>query len=105
VIADRLPKCLTSADLLAIPNPRLILTSRYELIAMISAVTPIRKIRQIGTASMTSSTRNPSEKANNLPLRWFALVAALIVFLFVQCMLTTKRDSVNWDESQHLYSG
>jgi hypothetical protein len=45
------------------------------------------------------------ENANKLPLRWFALVVALIVLLFVQCMVTAKRDSVNWDESQHLYSG
>ena len=45
------------------------------------------------------------EKANKLPLRWFALVVALIVLLAAQCMVTARRDSVNWDESQHLYSG
>ena len=54
---------------------------------------------------MTSSTGNPLENANKLPLRWFALAVALIAIFFMQCMLTAKRDSLNWDESQHLYSG
>ena len=54
---------------------------------------------------MTSSTGNPSENANKLPLRLFALAVALIAIFFMQCMLTAKRDSLNWDESQHLYSG
>jgi 4-amino-4-deoxy-L-arabinose transferase-like glycosyltransferase len=54
---------------------------------------------------MTPSTTKQSESADKHSLRWFALVAALVVLLFAQCMVTAKRDSVNWDESQHLYSG
>ena len=54
---------------------------------------------------MTYSSKDQSESANKLPLGWFVLAVALIVFLFAECMLTAKRDSVNWDESQHLYSG
>jgi len=54
---------------------------------------------------MIFAARNPSENVNRLPLRWLALVVALIVLFFAQCMVTAKRDSVNWDESQHLYSG
>jgi len=53
---------------------------------------------------MTSPNGNP-ESRNKLSSRWIALAFALIVLLFAQCMLTAKRDSVNWDESQHLYSG
>ena len=54
---------------------------------------------------MTSSTKPPRKNANRLPLRLFALAVALIAIFFMQCMLTAKRDSLNWDESQHLYSG
>lgn len=54
---------------------------------------------------MTSSTGNPPENLHKLSLRWLALAFALIVLLFAQCMMTANRDSVNWDESQHLYSG
>ncbi|AXC12600.1 hypothetical protein ACPOL_3309 [Acidisarcina polymorpha] len=54
---------------------------------------------------MTSSTGNHSENANKLPLRFFALAVGLIAIFFMQCMLTARRDSLNWDESQHLYSG
>src|ERR1700685_4256015 len=54
---------------------------------------------------MTSSPKNPPENVSKLSSRWFALVAVLIVLLFAECMATARRDSVNWDESQHLYSG
>src|ERR1700723_1792987 len=32
-------------------------------------------------------------------------VAIVILFLFASCLYSAKRDSVSWDESQHLYSG
>ena len=54
---------------------------------------------------MTSSTTAAQPSPNKLPLRWLALAVALIAIFFMQCMLTAKRDSLNWDESQHLYSG
>lgn len=34
-----------------------------------------------------------------------ALAAAVILLYFASCVQTAKRDSVSWDESQHLYSG
>jgi Dolichyl-phosphate-mannose-protein mannosyltransferase len=34
-----------------------------------------------------------------------AAAIALVLIFLVQCVSTAKRDSVSWDESQHLYSG
>jgi 4-amino-4-deoxy-L-arabinose transferase-like glycosyltransferase len=51
------------------------------------------------------STVNAPENNGRLPLRWFILSAALVLLLFAHSMMVAKGDSVNWDESQHLYSG
>src|SRR5215468_5973464 len=54
---------------------------------------------------MVSSVSIESKNLNKLSVRWIAIAVALIVLFFVQCIATAKRDSVSWDESQHLYSG
>jgi Dolichyl-phosphate-mannose-protein mannosyltransferase len=54
---------------------------------------------------MVSSVSIKSKNINKLSLRWFAVAVGLIVLFFVQCVETATRNSVSWDESQHLYSG
>src|SRR5882757_8087501 len=35
----------------------------------------------------------------------FAAATALVILFLVQCLYAARKDSVSWDESQHLYSG
>jgi hypothetical protein len=48
-----------------------------------------------------------SQSAPRRSLSWVTSVSAAIVILllFASCLHSAKRDSVSWDESQHLYSG
>ncbi len=57
-----------------------------------------------------SDTMTPlpiSQTAPRLTAAWITAFSAAIVILlfFASCVHTAKRDSVSWDESQHLYSG
>lgn len=50
----------------------------------------------------------PSLALHTMPRRafWTTVSAAVVILLyFAMCVHTAKRDSVSWDESQHLYSG
>lgn len=57
------------------------------------------------TIIMSNAASSKSETFSKLPTRWLIVAVALLVLLFAQGIGTAKRDSVSWDESQHLYSG
>ena len=48
-----------------------------------------------------------SQTAPRRTVSWVTAVSAAVIILlfFASCLHTAKRDSVSWDESQHLYSG
>ncbi|ADV84967.1 phospholipid carrier-dependent glycosyltransferase [Terriglobus saanensis] len=50
---------------------------------------------------------NPEELSESTRTTKAGLAAAIVLVLifFAQCVSTARRDSVSWDESQHLYSG
>ena len=49
------------------------------------------------------AVQNPSRR--DAPWGTALLAAIVVLLLFTCCVQTAKNDSVNWDESQHLYSG
>ena len=53
------------------------------------------------------AVENPEESSHFIRTTKAGLGAAIVLILifFAQCVSTARKDSVSWDESQHLYSG